>query len=80
MRFFSFHSFWLCWFRELSSKERNTSSGKYEDPIELEVQTATWPLCHQIHKEEIALSSGEIDTNYKSKIGLLLHIRNKEYI
>lgn len=34
--------FWLCWFRKLSSKEKNASSREYNDLVELEVKTATW--------------------------------------
>lgn len=77
---YTYSSFWLYWFRALSSKERNTSFRKYNnDPIEVEAKAATWTFValHAIKstsKEGGCLPVEAIDANYKQKIGLLLHI------
>lgn len=66
-------------------KERNASPRKYNnDPIELEVKTATWTFgalhaTKSTNKESGAtLPTGAIDANYKWQIRLLLQIGNKE--
>lgn len=72
-------SFWLCWFRELRSKESNISFRKYNnDPIELEAKAASWTFgtLHAIkstRKKGSTLSGEATDANYKQKVGLLLH-------